>query len=198
LSRDKKRDAGRSLAAAIRSNSVSGEGDLKSRALILFAAFFTVANTVEPASAGGIHIHVSLSHPLTPVQIDVGPVHANPSIMPIVPPSVSVDGNGTVAKLINKTNGIVQAPLVAATNIITNVVTFPIRKYDALRDSFNSKVAQVQQSVSNYIKWLGAEIPTVLVWCAAGIFLFITLAVLVGETISRLAVDALNRPRRRA
>jgi len=151
--------------------------------LFVLALATLLNSTIAPAIAGGIHVHIDLHHPLAPVSVQVGPVHVNPSPLPIVPPIINVDGNGTIAKIINKTNQIVQAPIVAT----QFVVTLPLRAYESLRDSFNKAVADATNKIDGFIADVDREIPTVLIWIAAGFFIMLTLAILVAQIFSKLA-----------
>jgi hypothetical protein len=162
------------------------------------AVFVLTLAGVSNARAHGIHFHVDLKHPFNPLQVTIGNTHITPSILPI-PPAMHVDGGGTIAKVINGTNYVLQLPVEAAvktTEVAIDVVTWPVRAISSLKNSIDNAITRAKNAVGDvedrfnkFIEWLETELPIILVWTAAGIFAFIVIAVATGGLLTRLIVS---------
>jgi len=151
--------------------------------VVLFACLQISATT-----AGGIHIRVNLKHPLAPVQVSIGNTSVTPSVLP-VPASVHVDGNGTVAKIVNGTDKVLQTPVTVANNI----VTWPAREVDSIKQSITNKIAQAEDTVNGFLRKIEEETPVVIAWVVAGLFIIIAGGVVVGELFTHIVIAGLRR-----
>jgi hypothetical protein len=157
--------------------------------LIFVVAGFLLA-TATPANAGfklPVKVRIDLKHPLNPVQVTVGATTVAPSV--VGPPRVTVDGNGTIAKTINKTSDVLHKPediivqiAAAPVNLVHNIITLPSR----VRDNITNIIHDAFEWYARIIEYLKANIPYFVALAAIGVFALITLAVIFGTLISAL------------
>ncbi len=165
--------------------------------LICVVAGLLLAAATPADAKFHVGVRLDLRHPLESFQITVGATTVTPSL--VGPPKVTVDGNGTIAKVINKTSNVLQKPediivriLDAPVTLVHNIITAPSRVIDDIKNGINSAKQKALSWYTSIIDYLKANVPYFIALAAIGFFALITLAVIFGTLISALILRILG------